>query len=95
MRYQALTAIGLCLAATQLAAQSAPPPADRPVQQTQAPEDKATAPLPDPAGPLPPPAPAATPAATAPAKKPPAWDVNRPTGLRTREVPIRVDEAAG
>ncbi len=98
MKHHALTAIGLCLAAGQLLAQTAPPPADKPVQRTQTPEDQATAPVPDTAGALPPPAPAATatPVASASptAKKPAAWDVNRPTGLRTREVPIRVDEGS-
>jgi imidazolonepropionase-like amidohydrolase/Tol biopolymer transport system component len=101
VNHRALTAIALCLCATQLAAQTAPP-TQQPVQDSQAPEDKATAPLADPAGPLPPPAPAANvtstptapPAATADAAKPPKWDVTKPRGLRTREVPINVDEGS-
>ena len=67
MRYHAATAMALCLFATDLAAQVAPPPADRPVEQTQAPEDKATGPGPDTAAPAPaPPAPAAPDADAAP-----------------------------
>ncbi|MET4594409.1 MULTISPECIES: amidohydrolase family protein [unclassified Sphingomonas] len=107
MKHRALTALALCLVAEQISAQSAPPPAARPVERTQAPEDKATAPLASPAGPLPAPTPAPTPAATPapdaattpPAtaksdKKPPAWDVNKPRGLRTREVRMQVDEGS-
>jgi imidazolonepropionase-like amidohydrolase/Tol biopolymer transport system component len=88
-----LTVTALCLSAHQLAAQSAPP---APVEKTQAPEDKATAPLADATTP---PAPASTsPTTTTPVavadKKPPAWDVNSPRGLRTREVRIQVDEGS-
>ncbi|MEG8013663.1 amidohydrolase family protein [Sphingomonas sp. 22R3R2A-7] len=107
MKHRALTALALCLVAEQISAQSAPPPAAKPVERTQAPEDKATAPLASPAGPLPAPTPTPTPAAT-PApdaattssatakgdKKPPAWDVNKPRGLRTREVRMQVDEGS-
>ncbi len=107
MNHRALTALALCLVAEQISAQSAPPPAAKPVERTQAPEDKATAPLASPAGPLPAPTPTPTPAATPapdaatapPAtaksdKKPPAWDVNKPRGLRTREVRMQVDEGS-
>ncbi len=103
MKHRALTALALCLVAEQISAQSAPPPAAKPVERTQAPEDKATAPLASPAGPLAAPTPAATPApdaATTPPvtaksdKKPPAWDVNKPRGLRTREVRMQVDEGS-
>ncbi len=107
MKHRALTALALCLVAEQISAQSAPPPAAKPVERTQAPEDKATAPLASPAGPPPAPTPTPTPAAT-PApdaattssataksdKKPPAWDVNKPRGLRTREVRMQVDEGS-
>lgn len=95
MKNTALTTLALCFVAQQLSAQT--PPAPKPVEQTQGPEDKATAPIPDPtAVPTPtptPPAPTivATPAAD---KKPPAWDVNRPRGLKTREVRIAVDEGS-
>ena len=92
MTTRAVTAIALCLFATQLSAQSAPPQ-DQPVQETQAPEDRATVPTAQPAGPLPPPAPAAGPAAST-AAKPAKWDVNRPRGLKTREVRIAVDEGS-
>lgn len=105
MKHRALTALALCLVAEQISAQSAPPPAAKPVERTQAPEDKATAPLASPAGPLPAPTPtpaatpapdaATTPPATAKSdKKPPAWDVNKPRGLRTREVRMQVDEGS-
>ncbi len=107
MKHRALTALALCLVAEQIFAQSALPPAAKPVERTQAPEDKATAPLASPAGPLPVPTPAPTPAATPAAdaattppataksdKKPPAWDVNKPRGLRTREVRMQVDEGS-
>ncbi len=105
MKHRALTALALCLVAEQISAQSAPPPAAKPVERTQAPEDKATAPLASPAGPLPAPTPtpaatpapdaATTPPATAKSeKKPPAWDVNKPRGLRTREVRMVVDEGS-
>ncbi len=109
MKHRALTALALCLVAEQISAQSAPPPAAKPVERTQAPEDKATAPLASPAGPLPAPTPtpaptpaatpaadaATTPSATAKSdKKPPAWDVNKPRGLRTREVRMQVDEGS-
>jgi Tol biopolymer transport system component len=93
LKYSLLTVTVLCLSAHQLAAQSAPP---APVENTQAPEDKATAPLADATTP---PAPASTsPTTTTPVavadKKPPAWDVNSPRGLRTREVRIQVDEGS-
>ncbi len=107
MKHRALTALALCLVAEQISAQSAPPPAAKPVERTQAPEDKATAPVASSAGPLPAPTPTPTPAATpapdaamtSPAtaksdKKPPVWDVNKPRGLRTREVRMQVDEGS-
>ena len=104
---RAATAVALCLFAGGLAAQTAPLPAQKPVDATQAPEDAAikadgddAAVLSRPA-PSPSPAPDAnaattTPVATATAKdaKPPKWDVNAPTGLRTREVAIDVDEGS-
>ncbi len=100
MKHRALTAIALCLVATELAAQTTAPPAKTPVAQTQAPEDKATqpvtAPSPMPAlatsSATPPLAPA--PGASVAAAKPPVWDVNKPRGLRTREVRIQVDEGS-
>ncbi|MBM6577465.1 PD40 domain-containing protein [Microvirga sp. SRT01] len=84
-------------------AQTAPPPASKPIEKTQAPEDKATAPSPEPSGSIaptqatstPPAAPAAaTVAVAAKAEKPPAWIVNAPRGLNTREVRVEVDEGS-
>ena len=89
------TAIVSCLFATQLSAQTSPPPVNKPVEQTQGPENKAIAPVPEKTGTLPPPPVAPTaPVAVATPKKPPAWNVNAPRGLKTREVPIRVDEGS-
>ena len=89
-----MTAVALCLLAAPLAAQVTPP-ADKPVEQTQAPENEATAPLPTPAGALPPPAPAAGDASTGTkADKPAKWDVNAPRGLRTKQVRISTEEGS-
>ena len=69
-----------------------------PVEKTEAPEEKATAPLRQP-DPLPnptqspAPAPAPVPVATAKAK-PPKWDVTHPAGAHIRQVPINVDEGS-
>ncbi len=98
MNHRALTAVALCLCASQLVAQTAPP-TQKPVQDSQAPEDKVTAPIPSAAEPLPPTGPAPDVAATpmtpsAAAAKPPKWDVNKPRGLRTRDVSIQVDEGS-
>lgn len=82
-----MTAVALCLLAAPLAAQ------DKPVEQTQLPENEATAPTPDPAGALPPPAPATT-AAGAKDAKPTKWDVNAPRGLRTKQVRMTTDEGS-
>jgi imidazolonepropionase-like amidohydrolase/Tol biopolymer transport system component len=85
------------------AAQVAPTPQDKPVEQTKAPEDKARDPLPTPQ-PLPVPTP--TPAAAAPAQpadpaiaaaataKPAKWDVNAPPGATIRQASINVDEGS-
>ncbi len=103
MTYRASTAIALCLMAGAASAQTAPPPASQPIEKTQAPEDKATAPSPEPSGSIaptqatstPPAAPAAaTVAVAAKAEKPPAWIVNAPRGLNTREVRVEVDEGS-
>ncbi|HVF93897.1 MAG TPA: amidohydrolase family protein [Sphingomonas sp.] len=107
VKHRALTATALWLVASPSLAQTPPSPAAKPIEQTQAPEDKATAPVVDPAGPLSPRAPTPAPAppseptstasATPPAatgKKPPVWDVTKPRGLRTREVRIQVDEGS-
>ena len=82
-----MTALALCLSAAPLAAQ------DKPVEQTQLPENEATAPTSDAAGALPPPAPAST-AAGAKDAKPAKWDVNAPRGLRTKQVRMTTDEGS-
>jgi len=108
MKHRALTAIALCLVATELAAQTTPPPAARPVERTQAAENQATVPTPattraDP-NPSPQPVAAAPVTAAVPANasaatskssaKPPVWDVMQPRGLKTREVALHVDEGS-
>lgn len=84
-----MTAVALCLLATPLAAQEP----RRPVQQTQAPEDKAIREQAPATGTLPPPVPTAPAPATTTAK-PAKWDVNAPRGLHTRQVRIAVDEGS-
>ncbi len=100
MTYRAATAIALCLSATQLSAQATAPVNEKPVQETQAPENEAVKPedksaaLPPPA-PLPGPPPSANVAVTPIANaKPTVWDVNAPPGMRTHTVPIDVDEGS-
>ncbi|KTT70598.1 amidohydrolase family protein [Sphingomonas endophytica] len=92
MSHRPLTAIAFCLAAAPLAAQVTPP-ADKPVEQTQVPEDKATDASPTPVGTLPPPRPADGDAG-AKVAKPAKWDVNAPRGLRTKQVRIATDEGS-
>lgn len=95
--FRTATAVALCLLAADLRAQVAPPAEQKPVEETQAPEDRATAADRPADAPLPPPVPSATPAvpaaATTPAK-PAKWDVNAPRGLSLREVRIDVDEGS-
>jgi len=79
--------------AGELMAQQAPPAPPKPVAETQAPENEVLDPA-KPKGALPPVAVPATPAAPLAAKteaKPAKWNVNAPTGLRTRTVQIAVD----
>ncbi|HEU0044021.1 amidohydrolase family protein [Sphingomonas sp.] len=99
MTYRTATAMALILCAGTLGAQVTPP-VQKPVEQTEAPEDKVTRPesVAD-AAPTPTasatPAPAATTAApVATPAKPPKWDVNAPRGLRTKEVRIDTDEGS-
>ncbi|MFC4294929.1 amidohydrolase family protein [Novosphingobium tardum] len=80
---------------SQAMAQTPPPPADQPVAESQKPENSVLNPEQDTTGALPPPAPPAGPAPGPEAKEPPKpakWDVNAPAGLKTRTVPIAVDE---
>lgn len=94
MKYAVTAAIAMWLVASEALAQTPP---DKPVSETQAPEDKAAAPA-DPAAPPKPAAPltpAPTIAAAAPAPaKPPKWDVNAPPGMTTRQVRIAVDNGS-
>ena len=97
MRRTQLSCLAL-LVADPVYAQTPPRPTP-PVEQTEAPEDKATDPLRQPdALPNPTQTPVVLPGAApvrivAPAK-PPKWDVNRPLGARIRQVPINVDEGS-
>ena len=90
MKYRVTAAIAAVLAATQAGAQVAPPPqpAPPPVQETQAPENEVINPEQKPAQPLPP---AAARAPASEPDKPAKWNVNAPTGLTLRNVPINVD----
>jgi imidazolonepropionase-like amidohydrolase/Tol biopolymer transport system component len=98
MKYQLTATIATMLLLGAAEAQTPPAPTP-PVEETEAPEDRATEPenAPDPllapgsAAPTPPRAPAAAAAPATPAK-PAKWDVNAPTGAAIRQVPINVDE---
>ena len=100
MKYSGATVLASLFVLGAATAQT-PPPRDKPVEQTEAPEDKATAPDPEPT-PLPASSPAPSPLATAPAPaqaaaapaKPPKWDVNAPPGAIVRQAPIAVDEGS-
>ena len=103
MKCRTATAVALCLFASDLAvAQGAPPAGQKPVAETQAPENEATKPEQAPDAPLPSPVPPAAPApnanaatpAPAAAAKPAKWDVNAPRGLALRQVRIDVDEGS-
>lgn len=92
MRYRVTAALAAVLAAAQAGAQAPPkqgPDPTPPVQETQAPENQVINPEQKPVTPLPPTA------ARAPATepdKPAKWNVNAPTGLATRQIPIDVDD---
>ena len=96
------SAMALVLSAAVAGAQVTPP-VQKPVEQTQAPENEAVRPPAEDATaprPVPPPTPApdanagpATAAAASPAKKP-KWDVSAPRGLTLREVRIDTDEGS-
>ena len=102
MKHSVATVLASLFVLGAASAQTAPPQ-DKPVEQTQAPEDKAI--KDDPVvTPLPLPSPTPTPAmmpapaqplAAAPAPaKPAKWDVNAPPGAVIRQVPIAVDEGS-
>jgi imidazolonepropionase-like amidohydrolase/Tol biopolymer transport system component len=88
MSKRVLGAMVSVLAVGQLLAQSAPPP-DRSVEKSQAPENQVLNPDQKVTGPLP--QTIATKAPPPPAK-PARWDVSAPPGMKTHEVPIKVDE---
>ena len=89
MKHASLTVLALMLVqADTVALAQATPPAAKPVDKTQAPENEAANADQRPTKPLPPVA--AKSPDTKPAK-PDKWDVNAPTGLVTRTVPIKVD----
>src|SRR5688572_32740739 len=108
MKYHVAAVLAALFALPPAFAQ-APPAPTPPVEETEAPEDKAIdperepdplpapAPVPVPA-PAPPiaivPAPPAPPAVAAAEAKPPKWDVNAPPGAIIRQVPIAVDEGS-
>ena len=108
MKYDVAAVLAALFVIAPATAQTPPAPTP-PVEETEAPEDKATEPedAPDPLpAPTPPPAPPAPVPAPAPAQaaapaaapaadaKPPKWDVNSPPGARIRQVPINVDEGS-
>jgi imidazolonepropionase-like amidohydrolase/Tol biopolymer transport system component len=71
---------------------SGSPPPDKPVTETQAPENQVINPEQKVTGPLPPTTGARTPA-TSPAK-PDNWDVTAPPGMATRQIPNNVDNGS-
>jgi imidazolonepropionase-like amidohydrolase/Tol biopolymer transport system component len=94
MKYQVTAALAAFLAITEAGAQSPPtqsPPPNKPVQETQAPENQVVNPEQRVTGPLAPTG-ARSPAASTQAK-PDKWDVNAPPGMQTRQ--IRIDTAEG
>ncbi|TGX56219.1 amidohydrolase [Sphingomonas gei] len=97
MKVYAVALVSLvALAAHQAAAQVAPPTQQKPVQETQAPEDQIVRPVEQPA-PAVAPAPAGSTAPAAPvakSDKPAKWNVNAPAGATIRQIPIRVSEGS-
>src|SRR3712207_2048970 len=99
MKYDSAALLAALLILAPAGAQIPPAPTP-PVEQTEAPEDKATdpeeapdplpAPEPKPAPPVPVPAPAqaTAPAAAAAEAKPHKWNVNAPPGAVVRQIPI-------
>ncbi|MDQ2892436.1 MAG: amidohydrolase family protein [Pseudomonadota bacterium] len=86
-----VTAVIAMLLAAPVSAQTAPPQQPDKVAPTQAPENQVLNPDQRVTGPLPLATPAPTPS-IAVAKKPDKWNVEAPRGLRTRLIPIGVDE---
>jgi imidazolonepropionase-like amidohydrolase/Tol biopolymer transport system component len=108
MKYHVAAVLAALFVLPAAAAAQTPPAPTPPVEETEAPEDKAIDPerepdpLPTPTPPAPVPAPPPAPAASAAAAqptaaaeaKPPKWDVNAPPGAIIRQVPIAVDEGS-
>jgi imidazolonepropionase-like amidohydrolase/Tol biopolymer transport system component len=93
MNYRVTAAIAVLLAGASALAQAPAKqsPPNKPVQQSQAPENQVLNPEQRVTGPLPPAA--ARSPATQPEAKPAKWDVNAPPGMVTRE--IRIDTSEG
>jgi imidazolonepropionase-like amidohydrolase/Tol biopolymer transport system component len=94
MNHRVTAAMAVLLASAAASAQTPPkqnPPPNKPVQETQAPENQVINPEQRVTGPLPPAA-ARAPAAQS-ETKPAKWDVNAPPGMTTRQ--IRIDTAEG
>src|SRR3954452_23914180 len=97
MKYRVTAAIAALLAAGSGGPQARvptkrPPPPDKPVQETQAPENQVINPEQRVTGPLPP-AVGTAPAASRQAL-PDKWDVNAPPGMTTRQIPIDTSEGS-
>ncbi|MDB5691100.1 MAG: amidohydrolase [Alphaproteobacteria bacterium] len=95
MNIRVTAAIAVLLATASAYAQTPTrqsPPPNKPVQETQAPENQVINPEQRVTGPLPATA-ARTPAAAQPETKPAKWDVSAPPGMTTRQ--IRIDTAEG
>ena len=93
MKYRITAVVAAALLASDALAQAKPEPNPKPIEQSQAPENEVTAPATQTKPASAPvqqnnPAPVA---AASPPKKPVKWNVEAPTGMRTREVPIKVD----
>src|SRR5436309_15917942 len=94
MPHRVTAAIAVLLATASAYAQTPTrqnPPPNKPVQETQAPENQVINPDQRVTGPLPPAAARAP--ATQPAPTPAKWDVNAPPGMATRQ--IRIDTSEG
>jgi imidazolonepropionase-like amidohydrolase/Tol biopolymer transport system component len=96
MNHRVTAAIAVLLASAAAFAQTPPrqnPPPNKPVQETQAPENQVINPEQRVTGPLPTTAARAPAPAAQPETKPAKWDVNAPPGMTTRQ--IRIDTAEG
>src|SRR4051794_27747972 len=95
MNHRVTAAIAVLLASAAAFAQTPPrqnPPPNKPVQETQAPENQVINPEQRVTGPLPPTAARAP--ATQAETKPAKWDVNAPPGMTTRQIPIDTTEGS-